>query len=386
MSRGRKRKKLINKKFIIFLAFTALSATLSSYFTPHFNLNFFTIESLLRDKNNYIFWTNPGNLGDMLINYAEIQLLNRLDINFTVNMSTIPEKPFNLILGGGGRFIDIYQCGRDTYEILKSPNLKSCTMLSASIRNCKELLSLFDQRFTILLREAESYEYCIRNNRKARFIRANDMALYLNMTKLQFTTITNISSKCNFDLTDSDYIENKFRAYIMAIQRFKRMSYRTTYSMNNKTIRFYFRSDGEKKVSYNITNHYNSYDLPLLTCVDHTHIENVGLWCRIFMAIVDSSDIIVTDRLHVGIAGLMLNKEVYYLDNTYGKISGVYETTLGQFNNIHMLSNESMQSLFPLDFLTEKEDTIPQKLLPFLNMTFNMYTSELCRFSNPSEF
>ena len=56
------------------------------------------------------------------------------------------------------------------------------------------------------------------------------------------------------------------------------------------------------------------------------------------LSAIDSFDVIVTDRLHVAIAATLLNKEVYILDNSYGKLSGVYEQSLRGRSNVHLCS------------------------------------------------
>ena len=55
----------------------------------------------------------------------------------------------------------------------------------------------------------------------------------------------------------------------------------------------------------------------------------------LMLAVVNRADVVVTDRLHVAIAGLLTGKEVYMLDNTYGKLSAVYEHSMKQFTNVH---------------------------------------------------
>ena len=58
----------------------------------------------------------------------------------------------------------------------------------------------------------------------------------------------------------------------------------------------------------------------------------------LMLAVVNRADVVVTDRLHVAIAGLLTGKEVYMLDNTYGKLSAVYEHSMKQFTNVHFCS------------------------------------------------
>jgi exopolysaccharide biosynthesis predicted pyruvyltransferase EpsI len=43
---------------------------------------------------------------------------------------------------------------------------------------------------------------------------------------------------------------------------------------------------------------------------------------------IGRADVIVTNRLHIGIAGALLGKRVQLYDNSYGKIRDVYESSL----------------------------------------------------------
>ena len=51
------------------------------------------------------------------------------------------------------------------------------------------------------------------------------------------------------------------------------------------------------------------------------------------------ADIIVTDRLHVGISSRLLGKEVFLFDNSYGKVSGVYEYSLKRCSRVHFVND-----------------------------------------------
>ena len=60
------------------------------------------------------------------------------------------------------------------------------------------------------------------------------------------------------------------------------------------------------------------------------------------MKALDQPDAILTDRLHLGISGALLGKEVFLMDNVYGKISGIYELSLRErFPRVHLLNEVS---------------------------------------------
>lgn len=54
---------------------------------------------------------------------------------------------------------------------------------------------------------------------------------------------------------------------------------------------------------------------------------------------VNKYDSIYSTRLHVAILGALLNKNVYFYDNSYGKNSSLYDTWLKDFSNVHFIRN-----------------------------------------------
>ena len=352
------------------------------------NFNWFSIESILLDKGKFYFWPNPGNFGDMLINYAEIQLFQRLKLNYTIKANGNYQEPFDLVIGGGGRFIDNYSCGAPLYSALKHPKLRSCLILSQSIRGCLNLIqNIFDERFTVIVREAKAYHHCIKLNKKTKFILANDLAFSINLSKISFTITNSINiSKIPNSQNFIQHVSNQYKTYEKALKRYNFILQHCSYKLKNKTVNFYFRRDSEKLISSHFTSLFNSYDLPVLIGnYDYSNPGHIAFWCRFFLGIIDSSDIIFTDRLHVGIAGCILKKEVYLFDNSYQKASGVYQTTMACFPNIHLITNDNLS--FPFGDLVQSPNYyLSEKIKPFMNLTFNQFGSEIYRFYNLSQF
>ncbi|WP_147550312.1 MULTISPECIES: hypothetical protein [unclassified Akkermansia] len=68
-------------------------------------------------------------------------------------------------------------------------------------------------------------------------------------------------------------------------------------------------------------------------------IPHAFAYTRWLLKALDQADVILTDRLHVGISGALLGKEVFLMDNVYGKISGIYELSLRErFPRLHVLN------------------------------------------------
>jgi len=58
-------------------------------------------------------------------------------------------------------------------------------------------------------------------------------------------------------------------------------------------------------------------------------------------------DIVITDRLHMGIAALFAGCRVYFFDNNYGKISGVFRQTFRRHPGIALFPHGCLMQMFP---------------------------------------
>jgi hypothetical protein len=65
----------------------------------------------------------------------------------------------------------------------------------------------------------------------------------------------------------------------------------------------------------------------------------VKLLSVLFIDAINTLDVVVTDRLHIGIASVMLGKKVYLLDNIYGKVSAVYEHSMKDLANVYFIES-----------------------------------------------
>jgi hypothetical protein len=74
------------------------------------------------------------------------------------------------------------------------------------------------------------------------------------------------------------------------------------------------------------------------SCTDPGLVKVLSL---LFISTLNNFEVVVTDRLHIGIASALLKKEVYLLDNSYGKVSGVYKRSMADYDNVKMIENLS---------------------------------------------
>ena len=355
--------------------------------------NLYGIEDLFDRNEIYYFFPNIGNLGDMLINTAEYQFFKKIGLKISTRLPTHFSKPFNIIIGGGGAYISKYKCGRQRlFPLIKNPNLKSCIFFPQSINDCDDLLDLFDNRFIVLIREPYSYKYCIFKNYKAKFLRTNDIAFSTNLSYFYFDVLDRYPT-LNFDCDDftvytgerckylsESYYQTSYKSYLKFSNNYLSIYNKTSYIIGNKTIRFYFRNDIEKQINNNISNDIESFDASISNFYpwEYKDKQYTYFWARMFLLMINNSDIVVTDRLHIAISAYILNKEVYIYDNSYKKVSGVYEQTMACNSNIHYMYNEVLP--FKSN-LTKYPHSINYKTINrFLNLSYEKFKGEMQRF------
>lgn len=262
-------------------------------------------ESIIRELKqleNFTYIPNPGNIGDMLIAFATIQMFDRYNIKYK-KFTHEQNNSENIVYGGGGIWTQFYKADWLRFvDLFKKA--KKVIILPSSFSNCPELIDVLDERFVIFCREENSYNYLKSAKTKAKIILDHDMAFRANISDVP--TAYRKSDK------------------VMSV-----MEYVT--DINLSKVSFLMRQDCES-----IGNYDTDLDVSALAGGCETTSRNWVNFCTALMLhVVDQANTIVTDRLHVAIAGLLLGKEVYMLDNTYGKLSAVYNHSMKQFKNVH---------------------------------------------------
>ena len=258
------------------------------------------LEELQRIQN-FSFIPNAGNLGDMLIADSTLQFFDDNSVQFS--MYKPDTNPHNVVYGGGGIWTAAYKDYWTRYLPVFS-QAEHVVILPSSFNNCPELIDILDERFIIFCREETSYNYLKSANTRAKIILDHDMALRCPATR------QNRSYRKNAQHVG---IENKLK------------------DVSVPKIAYFMRADCESSGKYK-----TDLDVSELTWGLETSSKDWISFCATLMLyVVNQAEIVITDRLHVAIAGLLLGKEVYMLDNTYGKLSAVYNHSMKQFKNIH---------------------------------------------------
>ena len=316
--------------------------------------NNFVLETLQKLKSFY-FLPNGGNLGDGLIANSEFQIFNFYeDISYITKRDDYDkiQKPFNFIYGGGGLFVDIYKENLDKFfDIFKNKFLKQCIILPSSFYNIPELFEIADERFTIFCREKNSFNYLVNSKTKAKIYLSDDMAF---ATDIKFYTNSTFTVNQLNNLKENlqkmplkqlkNIIYNMFFSYSSIYNRIKEILSVIDKKSDIKTA-YLLRTDSEKNIKDIFV---NSFDLSVCgritgrNSLDNAYIQ---ITSELFLSAIDCADVIVTDRLHVGIAATLLNKEVFLFDNSYNKVSGVYEQSMKGLKNVHLLKDNDLKSI-----------------------------------------
>lgn len=267
-----------------------------------FIVNNENILSVLRSLGKFRYIVNPGNLGDCLIETATFQFFEDHQL---LSYITNDKNCENIVYAGGAPWVGAFYPEACLPALSLFAKAKKIVILPSSIIDCPMLTDTLDSRYVIFCREKRTYKYLEGLNTKAKVYLDCDMALRMTKDVFNFTF-----------WSDEFYLKKATEVW----NRVKDMG----------KVACFFRDDVEK--FYDLQ---TDYDLSAAFSPNMTAAE-----CQfatvLMLSVVDRFDVIVTDRLHVGIAAILMNKEVYLFDNNYGKISAVYEHSFSAMKNVHL--------------------------------------------------
>ena len=316
ISRSIKRSFLLIKKKMERCPYSPVSLTLPFYLPT--SLSSEKVLQELKTLNGFSFLPNYGNMGDIVIAMAEYQFFEKHGLKYEVFRNRTSQD--NLVYGGGGLFIrDWKRCYQQILKLFQKKHLKRIIILPSSFHDCPDLLEAIDERFTVFCREEKSRDYLLSSGAKGKVILAHDMALFL----MEIFQNTKLPIRYGFkqvwqQITDSVSRLTHQEGHVVA---------------------YFLRTDSESNTDWKKIGLQSTLDLSLCTCSDSRDKDEVSFYTKLFFAGIDMADIVVTDRLHVGICSMLAGKEVFLLDNSYGKVSGVYERSMKQSPRVHFVDD-----------------------------------------------
>ncbi len=310
------------------------------------------VECLL-EGGRLVYLPNPGNLGDGMIATATTLLFEKLGVCYEVfDENASYGDDWTLIYGGGGACVPYWNILDKLKVIFTMPGIERGIILPHSIRECPELLAVMDSRFTVFCREKASFEYCRSMNGQAEFVLTDDMALTLDLK--DFPPLSDPQRKAISPL--------KFLgAYLGLLSRNQRNRIKVLAKLDHKTRRRLLKRLGkyvlpfgrDLKIAWFMRRDQEKTDvigdsLPDAPFMDLSRYgggdcrdELVNyLGVELFLHAINEVDVVVTDRLHVGVGAALLGKHLVWLDNSYGKVHGVYQNSMAHIPHIHFVHSK----------------------------------------------
>ena len=297
------------------------------------------ISDILEQLKSFVYYSQDGNLGDLLIAEATRQLFSKLNVRYTLyHEGNLPEK-YAMVHSGGGRFIPYWCNIEDAVEQLCNERITRCIILPSSFKDVDGVLEHFDERHTIFCRDPYSYVYCKSKCTKSEVYCADDMAFGLRLIDLRPVPTCDAEGYCVTDdeiATLQDIRNGVFKRLHHGILQ---ASVRTLLNGKEKSVAFLFRTDKEKGTKYESA---ASFDASIVWHTTGSNMMFNGNMLRQFSHALKQVDVVVSDRLHVCVMAYLSGREVYMLDNNYGKVRGVYELTLADVPMMHLLADGNL--------------------------------------------
>ena len=258
---------------------------------------------------------NVGNVGDALIASGAWQFFDAIGLRPRIVHATRVSKGASVIYAGGDNLTPFYQnCARFLRRCM-AVDVKEAVVLPHTIRGHADLLEQLDGRFTLVCRDLPSLEWCKTTAPAAKTMFCHDLALRLDVKSLQL--------RCTGPVPFATLVVRACKARrLRSYLRWRR--YARSVQPVNGTLQV-FRNDVEAvslRPGDSLQDISAAYGSEYLDRLEHDFVA------RDLLDTIGRAEVIVTNRLHIGIAGALLNKRVRLYDNCYGKLRDVYQSSL----------------------------------------------------------
>ena len=246
------------------------------------------IITFLKNYSNkkIIYIPNPGNAGDSLIVLGTFTLFNKLNLNYEIgNINKIYNNKI-LFYAGGGNLVGLYKSCKNF--ILKNQEKNKIIVLPHTINNEDKLLQNLNKNVILICREKYSYNYVKKKikNKNNIFV-CEDMAFHID---------------------------------VQYLKKFQKKGKGTCNC---------FRLDGERtSIKIPINNNDISQTLREGISNNTSNLNVIQDTCNKVFSYLSNYNEINTNRLHVAVAGILLNKKVNLYPNSYWKNKAIYEYSI----------------------------------------------------------
>ena len=246
------------------------------------------LSNLKGQKIKYV--ANPGNAGDSLIAKGTLCVFRQLNLDFKICHINNQFFGDTIIYGGGGNLIDKYNDLRNF--LWRNHEHNKIIVLPHTISHCDYLLQTINQNIYLFAREKVSHEY-IKSNMKhtENAFLSDDMAFFIEDLDLHINN--SHIGECNAFRLDEEKTDIKIPA-------------------------------DNKDISIDLIHKENTFN------ENHINISSNNLFSYLC-----KFKTINTNRLHVGIAGALLGRQVNLYPNSYYKNKAVFDFSIkDKFPNV----------------------------------------------------
>lgn len=301
---------------------------------------------------------NYRNIGDNLIWKGELDFLNTIPFKnlYSANMATYWHKnvPKNaiILLQGGGNFGDIYVDSQMLrLEVIKQfPNNKIIIFPQTIYYQNEDILKKQSEIFNahknliICARDSESYKRITKYVDSSKIKLLPDMAFCMDLTSYHEHSIKNklLHMKRVDRELNTGYNDELINQFLLIGNEGKSIDLLDwpSYSMNKTINKFIAKMDAveyhlsHKMVRVPVFKHFVNNEFGL------NPKSNMDKYIKTGIDFLNSYDKIATTRLHGFILSVLLNKEVGFIDNSYGKNSTFFNTWISDFERVSLIKSE----------------------------------------------
>jgi exopolysaccharide biosynthesis predicted pyruvyltransferase EpsI len=298
-----------------------------------------TIESYLATlpRETLSIKINPGNAGDALIALGTFQVFQRMGIDYRVISDDDDLEGKTVVYGGGGNLVPYY--GEAAAFIRRvHRKVKRLIILPHTIRGHETLIASLGENVDIVCRERHSLEHVQSINVRSRVFLVEDMAFAIDVDAILAGRFRSGTPGPRFDSAAVRYHRTWMRHVARyRLRRFKRERIKRSVPIPPRRTLNCFREDAEKT---DVLIPWDNLDLSWIFGPEDGQIDEraAARISRSLLRFISTFEVVNTNRLHIGIAGALLGKEVNLYGNSYNKIQAIYQLSIkNRFPNVRWM-------------------------------------------------
>jgi exopolysaccharide biosynthesis predicted pyruvyltransferase EpsI len=263
-----------------------------------------------------------GNGGDALLLVAAHLAFEKHAVNYHMADESVLLDNEIVFIRGGGNLVTYYNHIADFIK-QRCSKVKELIILPHTISGHEDILSRFDSRVTVFCREQVSLDYVKSFQNIVNVHIDDDMAFGLKVRDI-FPTLPAVRYL---------FRTVKLRRLIGGVLKGKTSIGLYAQKRGGDTL-FAFRTDSERT---EIELPKKNVDVSEVINLDPTmgDVDLAFKTSAYIFGLIDQYETIHTNRLHIGIAALLLEKELFFHGNAYHKNKSVYDFSINQrFHNV----------------------------------------------------